>query len=76
MLKTLVTFLMATPSPVWLLVAALWQFNQHGLRAASRGASLPNNAVGALAQLLGHIVALVDNKLLVEDLEDLAVREV
>jgi len=29
LLKTLVTFLMATPSPVWLLVAALWARGQH-----------------------------------------------
>lgn len=35
-----------------------------------------DNAVGALAQLLGHVVPLVDDKLLVEDLEDLAVREI
>jgi hypothetical protein len=35
-----------------------------------------HNAVGALAQLLGHIVPLVNDKFLVEDLEDLAVREV
>jgi hypothetical protein len=31
-----------------------------------------DNAVGALAKLLGHIVALVDDEFLVEDLEDLA----
>lgn len=35
-----------------------------------------DNAVGALTQLLGHIVPLVDDEFLVEDLEDLAVREV
>jgi hypothetical protein len=84
LLKTLVTFLMATPSPVALLVAALC-----GLSAcctvrcwavlrcsAVRVLFSPDNAVGALAQFLGHVVALVHNKLLVEDLEDLAVREV
>lgn len=46
------------------------------VRAACRCPSLPDNAVGALAQLLCHIVPLVDDELLVEDLEDLAVREV
>lgn len=38
--------------------------------------SLPDNAIGALSQLLCHVVPLVDNEFLVEDLEDLAVREV
>lgn len=44
--------------------------------SAARVLFSPDNAVGALAQLLSHVVALVNNKLLVEDLEDLAVREV
>ena len=44
--------------------------------SAARVLFSPDNAVGALAQLLSHVVALVHNKLLVEDLEDLAVREV
>lgn len=39
-------------------------------------AGLPDNAVGALAQLLCHIVPLVDNELLVEHLEHLAACEV
>jgi hypothetical protein len=38
----------------------------------SRLGKVPDNAVGALAKLLGHIVALVDDEFLVEDLEDLA----
>jgi hypothetical protein len=67
LLKTLVTFLMATPSPVWLLVAALWAYYQH-LCALHCPRVLPDNAVCALSQLLGHIVALVDDELLVEDL--------
>ena len=87
LLKTLVTFLMATPSPVALLVAALcglsaccampcWAVLRCDAVDAARVLFSPDNAVGALAQLLSHVVALVHNKLLVEDLEDLAVREV
>jgi hypothetical protein len=38
------------------------------LRPAACGRVLPDNAVRALAQLLGHVVALVNYKLLVEDL--------
>jgi hypothetical protein len=38
------------------------------LRAATCRRVLPDNAVRALAQLLGHVVALVDDELLVEDL--------
>lgn len=34
--------------------------------------SIPDYAISTLPQLLGDIVALVDNELLVEDLEDLA----
>ncbi|KAJ4983462.1 hypothetical protein SVAN01_11025 [Stagonosporopsis vannaccii] len=49
---------------------------QQSTHTQARARSLPDYAVGALAQLLGDIVALVDDKLLVEDLEDLAVREV
>jgi hypothetical protein len=37
---------------------------------------VPDNAVSTLAQLLGHSVSLVDNKVLVEDLEDLAALEI
>jgi len=33
---------------------------------------IPDDTIGALAQLLGHRVALVDDKVLVEDLEHLA----
>jgi hypothetical protein len=38
--------------------------------APKRGS--PNNAICTLSKLFGHIVALVDYKFLVEDLEDLA----
>jgi hypothetical protein len=58
---------MATPSPVWLLVAALWAHYQH-LCALPCPQVSPDNAICALSQLLGHIVALVDDELLVEDL--------
>ena len=43
-----------------------------GVVLGSRQGNLPNDAVCALAQLLGHIIALIDNEILVEDLEDLA----
>lgn len=36
----------------------------------------PHNTVGALTKLLGHGISLIDNKILIEDLEDLASREV
>lgn len=76
LLKTLVTFFMATPSPVWLLVAALRARYQCRVPSApSRGSSrvLPDDAVGTLSQLLGNIVSLVDDELLVEDLAVLLV---
>ena len=89
MLKTLVTFLMATPSPVWLLVAALreWVSTTHDTYMCRResgkdkkkmkhGLLVPNDSVGALAQLLCHIVPFVDDELLVEDLEHFAACEV
>lgn len=41
-----------------------------GLRMES--VDLPNNAVRALAQLFGHIVALVNDEILIEYLEDLS----
>jgi len=34
------------------------------------GLSLPDNAVGSLSKLLGHRVALIDDEVLVENLED------
>jgi hypothetical protein len=127
LLKTLVTFLMATPSPVWLLVAALYPVGpqghesaclhlttidpawscrwagprgtvarspagaQHrpksrqsldhlvssrGSRAPCRPGDVPDNTVSSLTKLLGHVVALIDDEFLIEDLEDLAAREV
>lgn len=39
-------------------------------------AGLPDNSIGALTKLLGHSVALVDDEVLVEDLEDLAPGEI
>jgi hypothetical protein len=69
LLKTLVTFLMATPSPVWLLVAALRAHYQHRVCAVPwADRVLPDDTVCALSQLLGHIVALVNDEFLVEDL--------
>lgn len=46
--------------------------------ATRRGESpcLPDNAVGALAQLLGDGISLVDDEVLVKDLEDLPSLEV
>lgn len=41
-----------------------------GLRMDS--VDLPNNAVRALAKLFGHIVALVNDEILIEYLEDLS----
>jgi hypothetical protein len=37
---------------------------------------IPDDTVGTLAQFLGHIVPLVDNELLIEDLEHFAALEV
>jgi hypothetical protein len=42
----------------------------------AKSVDIPDDAVGTLAQLLGHIVPLVDNELLVEDLEDFAALQV
>lgn len=73
LLKTLVTFLMATPSPVWLLVAALGAESALVMRRAVARV-VPDNAVGTLSQLLGYIVALVDDELLVEHLQAVSTR--
>lgn len=78
LLKTLVTFLIATPSPVWLFVAALKSIRSAnavmGSRAIGRRGllALPNNSVSSLTKLFGHIVAFIDDEILVEDLEDLS----
>ena len=37
---------------------------------------LPDYAIGSLAKLLGNIVTFINNKVLVEDLEDLAALEI
>jgi hypothetical protein len=92
LLKTLVTFLMATPSLVWLLTAALLRVGCQLIARSRRGAvfgeknrcgiylhlgaDIPDDAVGALAKLLGNRVALVDDEVLVKDLEDLAALEI
>src|ERR1700712_3258565 len=73
--KTLVTFLIATPSPVWLFVAALGCVSCIP-PSIFHSICLPDYAIRALAQLLGHIVALIHDELLVEDLEDLAALEI
>jgi len=40
------------------------------------GKAVPDDTVCTLSQLLGHIVTLVDDELLIEDLEDLAALEI
>lgn len=42
----------------------------------NKARSSPNDPVGSLTQLFGHIVALVDDEVLVKDLEDLAALEI
>ena len=68
---------MATPSPVCVLVAELEtkDLSANILRKQVGGQEtrhLPNDTVCALSQLLGHVVSLIHNKILIEDLEDLA----
>lgn len=79
LLKTLVTFLIATPSPVELFVAALPD-HVSALRTATSQCLLlgysgvpdiPHDTISALSKLLCNIVPLVDDKFLVECLEDL-----
>ena len=73
MLKTLVTFLTATPSPVWMLVAALhYAISTCPTSIIHWHQDLPHDTIGSLAKLLCHIVLLAHDKVLVEDLEDLA----
>ena len=88
LLKTLVTFLMATPSLVWLFTAALLNGEclcQHaagGKGGRERGVSqktaarIPDNAVSSLAQLLGDSISLVDDEVLVKHLEHLTALEI
>jgi hypothetical protein len=76
LLKTFVTFLIATPSPVWPLVAALHNHELYSLASAAEDEGSPDDAIGTLSQLLGHIVPLVYNELLVEDLEHLATLQI
>lgn len=68
LLKTLVTFLMATPSVVWLLVAALHDTGSAVGHVGCGRRSVPYDAVSTLSKFLGHVVALVDDELLVEHL--------
>lgn len=67
------TFFIATPSPVWLLVAALRGVKGIGIELKG---SLPDNAVGPLAQLFCHIVPLVNDEVLIENLENFAPSEI
>lgn len=81
LLKTLVTFLIATPSFVWLFTAALRYGANVNERSRCSGrlrtlrcaasADLPDDTVGTLAQLFGNRVTLIDDKVLVEDFEHL-----
>jgi hypothetical protein len=71
LLKTFVTFLIATPSPDWTLVAALHNISYLSMTDPISWVS-PDDTVSALTQLLCHIVSFVDHKLLIENLEDLA----
>lgn len=85
------TFLIATPSPVTLFVAALqnedqlpairdpWNdqelsfpFSSFTSRNYSAVMSSPDYPISSLTKLLRHIVTLINNEVLVEDLEDLA----
>lgn len=53
-----------SPNPIW------WSKNAQQRNAGHD--NLPDNTIGALAQLFGDRVALVNDKVLVEDLEGLA----
>src|SRR5271154_6133314 len=70
LLKTFVTFLIATPSPFWLLVAALWIYRSAW--SAMYVAYIPDNSISALSQLFRHSVSFINYKVLVEDLDDLS----
>ena len=74
LLNTLVTFLTATPSLVWLFTAALRR--QFSAPASEETQISPYNAVGALSQLFRNGISLVDDKVLVKHLEDLSALEV
>jgi hypothetical protein len=86
LLKTFVTFLIATPSCVCVFVAALRGRGdcQHrkqissgkGGFKASQPVNIPDNSIGTLSKLLSDNVSLIDNKVLVEDLEGLSLLEV
>lgn len=68
---------MATPSPVCTLVAALRTISTCVSSVSSSVhvcclEYLPHDAVGSLTKFLRHIVLLAHDKVLVENLEDLA----
>lgn len=44
--------------------------------ALEGSADSPDNTIGSLPKLFGHIIAFVDNEVLIEDLEDLTALEV
>lgn len=62
-----------TPSEVVLLYSPLhgYRRKQTPHRSLENADNLPNDTVCTLAQLLGHIVPFIHDKVLVEDLEDL-----
>ena len=96
LLKTFVTFLIATPSLVWLLVAALCSRLLEAVHLVQtletpRLAQMdrvqtprrwnwlhtvienntPDNAVSSLTKLLCHGISFIDDKVLIEDFENL-----
>jgi len=48
---------------------------QNALFFSERNIILPNNPIGSLSKLFRNRVALVNDEILIEDLEDLAPRE-
>ena len=72
LLNTFVTFLIATPSCVWELVAALYhELATCALQLACRPGFLPDNTISSLSQLFGDSVSLVNDEVLVEDFKHL-----
>jgi len=72
LLNTFVIFLIAKLSCVWELVAALChKLATCALKLVGRFGSLPDNTISPLSKLFSNSVSLVNNKVLVEDLEDL-----
>jgi hypothetical protein len=74
LLKTFVTFLMATPSPFWPLVAALQDCQL--LPMAMLLVYVPHDTVSALSQLFCDGVSIINNEILIEDLKDFTATKV